>query len=374
MRRINRNTKKSLARSSARGEGLDWTFLGTVICLSLFGLLMVFDSSQVEAYASFSDKYYFFKQQILWMILGFAALGFFSFFDYRKLQKLASPFFITSVILMMLVFLPNLGVLAGGAHRWLKVGFLTIQPTELIKLSSIIYFSSMFQKRYNQKFFFTLTGAIVVIIGFFQKDLGSAIVYAVISLTMYFISGAQIMRFLSVLGSGFMVFLFFILSSSYRRDRVLAFLDPFADPNGFSYHIYQVLIALGSGGLFGLGIGQSRQKFAYIPEVTTDSIFAVVGEEFGFVGGVILISAIAFLILRALKISELASDDFGKMLATGLSIWIGVQAVINLGAMVSLIPLTGVPLPFISYGGSALMANLVAAGILLNISKQSRKY
>jgi cell division protein FtsW len=167
-------------------------------------------------------------------------------------------------------------------------------------------------------------------------------------------------------------FLLITFTSDYRKQRILAFLDPFSDPQGYSYHISQVLIALGSGGLTGLGLGQSRQKFEYIPEVTTDSIFAIVGEELGFVGCLVLIGLLSYLIYRGFKISESASDPYGKILAFGLTAWLGIQALINLAAMVSLIPLTGVPLPFISYGGSALLANLVAVGILLNISKRAK--
>lgn len=364
-------TKYKSPRILVQKHKIDLVLLGCVAVLSVFGLLMVFDSSQFEAFQDLGDKYYFIKQQLMWTVLGFFSLGFFSFFDYHRLQKIALPFFLFSLLLLLLVFIPGLGISAGGAHRWLKVAFLTIQPAEIVKLSTIIFLAILFQKNIKAMPFLVIFGLVNIIVGIFQKDMGSSIVFSMITLGMYFLAGANIFYFLGVLLIGFISFIGFIVSSSYRRQRVLAFLDPFSDPQGFSYHISQVLIALGSGGLLGLGIGESRQKFAYIPEVTTDSIFSVVGEEFGFVGSVFLISLIGFLVLRAFKISKSAPDTFGHLLAAGLALWLGSQAAVNLGAMVSLIPLTGVPLPFISYGGSALLANLIAVGILLNISKQS---
>jgi cell division protein FtsW len=347
------------------------TLLVVIIGLTMFGLLMVYDSSIASALQNFGDKYYFIKQQVIWVILGLAGMVFMSFFDYRHLQKLAPAIFIISLILLLLVLIPGLGVAGGGAHRWLRVGGFTLQPTEIIKLTSIIFFASLFSKGIRVTPFLIIVGVVVFIVGLFQRDLGSAIVFAATSLGLFYIAGASPWYFISAIPIGLFAFLLFVLTSSYRRLRVLAFLDPFSDTQGYSYHISQVLIALGSGGIFGLGVGQSRQKFAYIPEVTTDSIFSIVGEEFGLFGSLVLFIVFGFLIVRGLQIADRAPDSFGKLLASGIAIWIGVQACVNLGAMVSLIPLTGVPLPFISYGGSALLCNLAAIGILLNISRQS---
>lgn len=363
------------ARTYAQESKIDLTFLAVVFVLSIFGLLMVYDASQVEAFQEFGNKYYYIKQQLIWFALGFLSLGVFSFIDYHRLQKIAPIFFAFSILLLFLVFVPGFGISAGGAHRWLKIANLTIQPVEIIKLSSVIFLASIFQKRASGLYFIILLGFIGSVIGILQKDLGSAVVFSIIAFGIYFMAEAPLIRFVPFLFLGVIGFILFTVTSSYRRQRIAAFLDPFADPQGFSYHISQVLIALGSGGLLGLGVGQSRQKFAYIPEVTTDSIFSVVGEELGFVGGTILIALIGFLILRGFKIAESAPDSFGRLLAGGLTLWLGAQAIVNLAAMVSLIPLTGVPLPFISYGGSALLADLVSAGILLNISKQApRKF
>jgi cell division protein FtsW len=186
---------------------------------------------------------------------------------------------------------------------------------------------------------------------------------------LFIISGAKLKYIWYLLPGGLAAFLFLILTSPYRQRRMLGFLDPFSDPQGYTYHIGQVLIAIGSGGLFGLGLGQSKQKFEFIPEVSTDSIFAIVGEEFGFFGAVLMISLFAFLIYRGFVIAGGVNNRYGSLLAYGIVFWLAVQTLVNLGAMVSVIPLTGVPLPFVSYGGSALLSNMLAIGILLNISK-----
>lgn len=350
---------------------LDYTLLASVVVLTLIGLVMVYDSSAVQAFQDFADKYYYIKQQIIWVILGMFALFFFSVFDYHKLKRLALPLFSLSFLLLLAVFIPGLGVAAGGAHRWLKFGPATVQPAEIIKLTSIIFFAAIFEGRKNPWTFVLSVLGITFILGIFQKDLGSTIVYFLTSVGMFAVAGAPLIYFILAIPLSVFGFIGFVFTSTYRKQRILAFLDPFSDPKGYSYHISQVLIALGSGNWFGLGLGQSRQKFEYIPEVSTDSIFAIVGEEFGFLGSVILIGLISLLIYRGFIISENAHDDFGKFLGFGLTLWLGIQAALNLSAMVALVPLTGVPLPFISYGGSALLANLVAVGILLNISRNS---
>lgn len=356
--------------SQPQNKKIDIILLITVVLLCLLGLLAVFDASQFQAFQEFGDKMYFIRQQSISAVIGFMCLIFFVFFDYHRLEKIALPFLLISILLLVLVFIPGFGVLAGGAHRWLKFGNFTIQPAEIIKLASIIYFASVFQKKVQAKIFIAVLGVVAVIIGVFQKDLGSAVVYSLIAFSLYFISGAPISHFLGLISIGISGAIIFILTAPYRVKRVLAFLDPFSDTQGFTYHISQVLIAIGSGGFMGLGIGQSRQKFSYIPEVTTDSIFGVIGEEFGFIGCVLLISIISLLIYRGFKIAENASDKFGRFLGIGLVVWLGAQTIVNLAAMVSLLPLTGVPLPFISYGGSALIANIATVGILLNISRQ----
>lgn len=349
---------------------LDLPLLVTVGILVIFGLVMVYDASTVAGLKDFGDSYYYIKQQLIWTAIGILSLFFFSQFDYKKFKPLVLPLIILSFLLLLAVLIPGLGVSGGGAHRWLKLGPITFQPAEIIKLTGIIFLSTLFEKKARFFPLLVLTLGVTIVTAILQRDLGSSIVFVASSAILYFAAGGAIWHFLAVLPLGILALVALIFTSGYRVKRVLAFLDPFGDPQGFTYHILQVLIALGSGGLFGLGLGNSRQKFEYIPEVSTDSVFAVVGEEFGFVGGAILVILFAILVLRGIKISTSCPDNYGRILGIGLISWLGIQTVINLSSMVALLPLTGVPLPFISYGGSALVANLTAVGILLNISKQ----
>jgi len=352
-------------------KSLDIPLLVTVLILVIFGLVMVYDASVVQAFKDFKDSYYYIRQQTIWVVLAVVLGVFFTHLDYHLLKKFSVPMMVVSFLLLLAVFIPGLGVSGGGAHRWLNFGFFAVQPAEIIKLSGAIFLAAIFGKKVSTGPFLLLLGSVIFVTAVLQKDLGSAIVFTLMSVIMYFASGGPIWQILAIIPVGVVAFLGLVLTSAYRVKRILAFLDPFSDTQGYTYHIAQVLIALGSGGWFGLGLGQSRQKFEYIPEVTTDSIFAIIGEELGFVGATLVLVLFLVLILRGLKIARDTNDGFGKILAVGLTTWLGVQVIINLSSMVALLPLTGVPLPFISYGGSALVVNLVAVGILLNISKQS---
>lgn len=358
-------------RLKLQNKNIDYPLLIVVGILVIFGLIMVYDASVIQAIKDFKDSYYYIRQQLIWVLIGSVSIFFFSNFDYKRFKNLALPLLIFSLLLLLAVFIPGFGFSAGGAHRWLRLGPLTLQPAEIIKLSGVIFLASIFEKKARLLPFIVLVSIVSFITAVLQKDLGSTIVFVAISTILYFASNGPLWHFLVAIPFAMGGFFALIFTSGYRSKRILAFLDPFSDPQGFTYHISQVLIALGSGGLFGLGLGHSRQKFEYIPEVSTDSIFGIIGEELGFVGCVFLIILFGILIYRGFMIAQNASDNFGKILALGLTSWLAVQVVINLSAMTALLPLTGVPLPFISYGGSALVANLTAVGILLNISKQS---
>lgn len=356
----------------SQNKSVDLSLVVIVLVLVLFGLLMVYDASFIQGLKDFNDGYYYIKQQLIWVVIGVVSLLIFANFDHRKFKIWAMPLLILSLILLLAVFIPTFGVSGGGAHRWLRLGPITIQPAEIIKLTGVIFLSTIFEKRVKFLPFAGLIFVVAIITAVFQKDLGSTLVFGLTAFILYFAAGAPLWHFALIIPSGLLAVIALIFTSAYRSKRVLAFLDPFSDPQGFSYHISQVLIALGSGGLFGLGLGHSRQKFEYIPEVTTDSIFGIIGEELGFLGSALLICLFTFLIIRGFKISQNCTDKFGKILGLGLTSWLGVQIIINLSSMVALLPLTGVPLPFISYGGSALVANLTAIGILLNISKTTQ--
>lgn len=364
-----KNLKASYA---AQKKGVDFPLLISILILVVFGLIMVYDASVVQGLKDFKDSYYYIRLQLIWVGLGIISMVLFSKLDYGKFKVYALPLLLISFLMLIGVFIPFFGVSGGGAHRWLHlVGPITIQPAEIIKLTGVIFLAAVFEKKPRLKPFFILVILVTIITAVLQKDLGSTIVFVATATLMYFASGAPIWHFLLSFPVGIVSFLALIFTSSYRSKRVLAFLDPFSDPQGYTYHISQVLIALGSGGLFGLGLGHSRQKFEYIPEVSTDSIFGIIGEELGLIGVLFLIGLFLVLILRGLKIAQTCQDNFGKILALGLTSWLGIQVVINISSMTALLPLTGVPLPFISYGGSALVANLTAVGILLNISKQA---
>ncbi len=352
-------------------KGIDLPLLLSVSTLVVFGLIMVYDASALQGLKEFKDSLYYIRQQLIWVGIGIVSVIISSKFDYKKLKSFATPLILFSFLLLIAVFIPFLGVSGGGAHRWLRLGPITIQPAEIIKLTGVIFLSAVFEKKVRLKPFLVLVLSVTIITAILQKDLGSTIVFVTTAVFLYFAGGGPIWHFLLSLPFAVGTLLILIFTSGYRSKRILAFLDPFSDVQGFTYHISQVLIALGSGGLFGLGLSHSRQKFEYIPEVSTDSIFGIIGEELGFFGAILLIGLFTLVIFRGLKIAQNCEDSFGKILALGLTCWLGIQIMINLSSMTALLPLTGVPLPFISYGGSALVANLTAVGILLNISKQT---
>ena len=341
--------------------------------LVVFGLLAVYNSSIVIALRDFADPYYFVKDQLRFAVVGFVLMYVVSLVDYRRWFKLSIPFLGLTLVLLLAVFIPGIGVGALGAKRWLNLGFTSIQPTEVAKLSLVLYLSAWFTYKERSRFgpFMVL---LLVVLGMIilQPDMGTAAIISIISVIMYFVSQAPLWHFLILtplaLGGGLLL----AVIAPYRLSRLLTFLNPDRDPLGASYHIRQILIALGSGGVWGLGLGKSRQKYEYLPEATTDSIFAVVAEEIGFFGSVILIGAFLFVIWRIFQIAKQAPDRFGRLVTAGIGIWFGVQSLVNLSAMVALLPLTGVPLPLISYGGSSLVMLLMGMGIVLNISRQAK--
>ncbi|MBI2611409.1 putative lipid II flippase FtsW [Candidatus Gottesmanbacteria bacterium] len=340
-------------------------------CLCLFGLVMVFESSNVNAFRDFGDQYYFVKDQLAWIVLGTVGLVFTSFYDYHKYYKLALPLLIGTIVLLVLVFIPGLGIQALGARRWLGIGNYSLQPAEFAKLTMAIYLAAWFaHKEKGRLLAFLLLVGLVAGLVILEPDLGTSLVLLSSALVMYFISGAPLWHFVAILPLGLSGILLLSITAPYRLKRLTTFLNPNEDPLGASYHIRQILIALGSGGLFGLGFGASRQKYEYLPEATTDSIFAIIGEEFGFLGAAIIILLYLLLLTRLIKIVINAPDRFGMFLASGLFSVIATQIVLNLGSMTTVFPLTGVPLPLISYGGSNMIVTLTSIGILLNIKKQ----
>lgn len=345
----------------------DKPLLLVVLGLLFFGVVMVANASVVDATRFFDDKFFFAKRQVFWAIAGVISMLVCLKIDYKIWKKLSLPILLGTLVLLIAVLIPGVGTKVLGAKRWIDLGSFSLQPAELAKFALLTYFSRVFSdKMAIIPFLFPL--ALVVGLVMLEPDMGTTMVISALSIIMYFAGGAPIWHFSALIPAG-LVGLMFVLASDYRRERLLTFLNPAADPLGASYHIRQILIALGSGGVFGLGLGQSRQKYLFLPEPATDSIFAIIGEELGFIGGLAVILAFAFIVWRGFSIAAQISDPFGKLLAIGITSWIGIQAFVNLSAMVAIVPLTGVPLPFLSYGGTALILNLTAMGILLSISK-----
>ena len=346
------------------------TLLLLTLGLSLFGLVMVYNASVVEAFSLFSDKYHFLKLQAFWLGLGLIVMFSLTFIPLSWIKKIAPATLLTNIILLILVLIPGLSNQSYGARRWISLFGFNLQPTELIKLSLTLYLASWLEK---DKPFWPYLVILTVILGLvmLQPDLGTSIVIILTAVLVYYISGAKLLYLLLLGFLGSLSGLGLIMISPYRKARLLTFLNPSSDPLGSSYHIRQALIAIGSGGFWGLGLGQSRQKYQFLPQVSTDSIFAIISEELGFFGSSLLIFTLFFFIYKAFQIARLAPDNFTKLLATGIATWIGVQVIINLSAMLALLPLTGVPLPFISYGGSSLIVLFMGVGLLLNISRFS---
>ena len=351
----------------------DLVLASSVILLSLFGLLMIYDASSYVAFRDFHDKYHYIKDQAVWLGLGYTALIFFSLFDYKKLYYFSIPILIGAIVLLVAVFVPGLTVYALGARRWVNFGFFVLQPAEFVKLALAVYLSAWFSKKEQGRFLaFALLIGMVLGLVMLQPDTGTASIIMLEALVAYFLSGGSIMHFILAFPVLAAAGLVLVKLEPYRAARLATFLNPGGNLQSTSYHVRQILIALGSGGLTGLGIGNSLQKYAYLPENTTDSIFAIIAEEFGFIGSVVLILLFAVVIWRGFLIAAGARDTFGKLLAATIASYLGAQIVINLSAMTALIPLTGIPLPFISYGGSAFVVNMTAIGILLNISRQRK--
>ncbi|WIV11242.1 putative lipid II flippase FtsW [Proteiniborus sp. MB09-C3] len=363
----------------AKKRASDFTLMIAVILLVCIGIIMVFSSSWPDALYSKKDGYHFLKKQLVASAIGLVAMIFFMNFNYWNLDKLARLIFTASIVLGLLIYTP-LGMEANGARRWINLGFTTFMPSDAIKLGSIIYLSSFLAKRKDSIKKFT-KGFIpsMVIIGIacgliiLQKDLSTSATLGLTLFILLFVSGVNIfhLSFLAILGgaAGFLA----ILGEEFRRKRILAFLDPFAPEvrDNVGYQAVQSLYALGSGGLFGLGLGKSRQKFFYIPEPYNDFIFAIIGEELGFLGCVTVMLLILLIIWRGLRIALGTKDLFGCYLATGIVSLITVQSLIHIAVVTSSMPTTGITLPFISFGGTSLMMYMAAAGILLNISRHS---
>ncbi len=358
----------------------DYLLALVVFLLCLFGIVMIYSASSVISQEDFNNTYYFALHQARPLAVGLILMIGAYFVDYRFWRKIALPLFLANLVLLILVFLPGIGREYGGAHRWIGIGSFIIQPTEIVKLTFLIYFASWLEKKgENIRHFssgFVPFIVLMLVLGFLimsQPDLGTLSVIAVTSMLIYFISGARYTHLGIAIAAAAIILFILIKVEPYRMQRFLVFLNPSEQTLGAAYQINQALLAIGSGGWWGLGFGQSKQKYLYLPQPHSDSIFAIIAEELGFIRAGLVLAAYVFIGYRGLKIAHEAPDNFAKYLAAGITIWLVVQAFINIGAMLNILPLTGIPLPFVSYGGSSLIFSLIGVGILLNISKHAQK-
>ncbi|MFA4936717.1 MAG: putative lipid II flippase FtsW [Patescibacteria group bacterium] len=362
-------------------SSVDYIFIILSFVIVGLGLLLLSSASSVVSFQKFGFSYYYVQRQLLYGLLpGIILFLILSKIDYHRIVKYALPVFIASIITLIAVLIPQVGSGFGGASRWLDLGWFSFQPSEIAKLSLLIYLAYWFDIKGIEEIrtwkqgtlpFIIIIGTVSVLL-IMQPDMGTMMVIILSAMILYFLAGARLFNIITLMFAGSGLLYFLIKIAPYRLSRLTVFLNPESDPQGIGYHINQALLAVGSGGFWGLGLGHSRQKYQYLPEVTGDSIFAVVAEELGFLLTTVLIILLASLILRGFRIAKQAPDNLGKLLTSGIMVWLGLQTFINIAAMLNLLPLTGIPLPFISHGGSAMVVGLAALGIIVNISSQAR--
>lgn len=361
---------------SAPAHAPDYVLLAVISTLLVFGLIAVYSASYVLGYAQFDDPNYFIKRQAFWGAVGIAGLWLAMSLDYRHLLRLSPLLMVVALGALVLTLVPGIGVTQNGAHRWLGIGPLVGQPSEFAKLAVLVYMSAWLAAKgeairdlaMGVTPFVTMVGLVCALV-IIEPDLGTTITIAAIAGVLFFVAGARVTHIAALLGvaSAFTTLLVFV--AGYGASRIASFASAENDPQGTGFHTLQLLIAFGSGGLFGRGLGVSRQKFFYVPGSHTDGILAIVGEELGYVGVLVVMLLFALLLWRGLHIVRHAADPFGSLLATGVLAWLSFQLLVNIGGVSRMLPLTGIPLPLLSYGGTALAATLVAIGVLLSVSR-----
>jgi cell division protein FtsW len=371
--------RRTLASTRLWRRG-DRALLLAVGALTAFGLVMVFSASEAQGWLWFHNAAYYFERQLLWLGLGVVALWAGAHVDYHRLRPLAWPLAGLTVVLMLIVLLPHFGVEVNGARRWLRLGPMQMQPAELAKVASII-FMALWLERHRERIgsledgvvpFLALL-AFVTLLVILERDLGTTLIVAGILLSQFLVAGGKKRHVLLLLLIVGLCLYVFIRMEPYRLHRILAFVDPWSDPLNTGFQAIQSVVALGSGGVTGVGLGHSIQKYQWLPFAHTDFIFAIVGEETGLIGTSIVLALFGLFTYRGYRVALKAPDAFGSLLACGVTTWIAFQALINIAAVTVTLPTTGIPLPFISYGGSSLAITLLAVGILMNVSTQSEK-
>lgn len=372
-------SSRSRARAPARASRaeLSYFILLPTLALLLIGLVMVFSAGSVMGMGQGAGGYKYFYMQFGWALVGFGLMVFFTKFDYHKLGKLSLPGVVLSVGLLGMVL--AIGTEIGGAKRWIAVGPLTLQPTELAKVALVVFTAYVLavkgkkaRKITHLLFPVGLLLAADVVLIMLQPDMGSALVLCFCIMLLFGVADTRPAHLLAIGGGGAALAAAFAVSAPYRRARLFSFVNPWRSPRGAGYQVIQSYIALGSGRVRGLGLGMSRQKFLYLPNAHTDFIFAIIGEELGLIGTLVVLTLIGILAYGGVRVARRAPDDMGRFLAMGLTGLIVIQAIVNMGGVTGLLPITGVPLPFVSAGGSSLVVCMASIGILVNISRQCR--
>ena len=355
-------------------EEYDLIIMLMAIALTCFGVVMVYSSSNIMAAKRFHDGFFFLKRQGLFAVVGFGLMLGVMHIDYRFWKKMAVPALLLCLVLLVMVLIPGIGGKAGGASRWIKLPGFNLQPSEMAKLALIMYMAYSLDKKQDKVKIFAVgivphMIVLAVLIGCLalQPDLGGALTLFAVAFTMLFAAGTRLSHIFSMILLA-MPLLMYKLSRGYHKGRMDAWTNPWSDPEGKGFQIIQSWLALGTGGVFGEGLGEGKQKLFYLPEAHTDFILSVIGEELGFLGVIVIIGMFFLLVQRAMRISVAAPDTFGRFLALGIAVLFGIEATVNMGVVTGLLPTKGLALPFISYGGSSLLISLFAVGILLNIS------
>ena len=355
---------------------MDRTVLIVTYALALIGLIIMFSASGVMAETRYGDSTFFLKRQSLWLLSGLVALHWVAQRDYTMWRTLAPYGLALTVVLLVLVLIPFLGTQVNGARRWFRLAGFSIQPGEIAKLAVVLYLASFLVRKEQDLAMFTRgVLAPMAVVGLFagllllEPDMGTAVVLTLLLFGLLFLGGARLPHLLVLALVLLVAAYLLIMQSDYRRRRLLNFLDPWKDSADTGFQLTQSFVALGNGGWFGVGLGEGRQKLFFLPEAHTDFVLALVGEELGFLGTGLLIALFAILIVKGFKIAGQAPDAFGRHLACGITLLVGIQVLINMSVVSGLLPTKGLTLPFVSYGGSSLIVSLVAMGILLSISR-----
>ncbi|MDQ4070897.1 MAG: putative lipid II flippase FtsW [Actinomycetota bacterium] len=362
------------------GQDSGWVLLAAVVAmLCAIGLMMVLSASSVEALRSYGGAWVFFQRQVVWVAIGTVVLLGAAMVDYRRWRRAVAPLLAVSAVLLVLVLVPGVGITAGGSSRWLGTDSLRVQPSELAKLAVLLFAADLLARRAERvgewhmvmRPLLVTTGLVAGLV-LLQPDMGTAMLMVLVVLVLLFVGGVPLlpMAGLGVVTSVFAVFLAKV--EGYRWDRVSSFRDPFGDFSHTGYQVAQSLVALGTGHVGGVGLGASRAKWGFLPNAHTDFIFAIVGEELGLVGTFLVVALFVTFAVLGVRTALRAPDRFGALLAGGVTAWVCGQAMVNMGAVTSLLPVTGVPLPFVSFGGSSLVVTMAATGILLNVARQAR--